>query len=282
MVKRMPHPPASRGLCAALSLAVVKRAALTIILFLLLVSGGAIVNVAVAWGIAGVLPDPSRMPDGWDRHCYWRTQGLTYNASRRSAFGRTIVWIGQAQSGMDDHESLKWNDELPAWSVAHEVRERGIVLEKPQPTYIPPGWPWQTRERNVGVTDRAVGWPLRSMLSRCRTLGAGNGPFRLESGMLLDCRQTPRGWLFRILPLQPLWPGFLVNTMFCAAILWLLIPGPFMLRRLIRIKRGRCPQCGYDLRGAIPGAGAGCPECGWERDGIEPAPVHAPMQSRNQ
>jgi hypothetical protein len=96
--------------------------------------------------------------------------------------------------------------------------------------------------------------------------GLCNGPFRLESGMLLDYRQTPRGWLFRILPLQPLWSGFVVNTLFYTAIVWLLIRGPFVLRRLIRRRRGRCPKCGYDLRGQPPGpAAAACPECGWGR-----------------
>ena len=75
-------------------------------------------------------------------------------------------------------------------------------------------------------------------------------------------------------PLRPILPGFLINMLFWAIILWLLIPGPFVLRRLIRRKRGRCPKCGYDLRGAIPGAGGGCPECGWNRppDPRTPAP----------
>jgi len=68
----------------------------------------------------------------------------------------------------------------------------------------------------------------------------------------------------RSVPLRPIWRGFALNTVFYAIILWLLIPGPFVLRRLIRIKRGRCPKCGYDLRGHLPGAG--CPECGWNRE----------------
>jgi len=67
-----------------------------------------------------------------------------------------------------------------------------------------------------------------------------------------------------LLPVVPLWPGFIVNTLFYALILWLLIPGPFILRRHIRVKRGCCPKCGYDLRGA-PSGGGGCPECGWNR-----------------
>ncbi len=63
----------------------------------------------------------------------------------------------------------------------------------------------------------------------------------------------------RVLPLRPIRPGFAVNTLFYAALLWLVIPGPFALRRLIRRRRGLCPACGYDLR---HGEHEACPECG--------------------
>jgi hypothetical protein len=64
-------------------------------------------------------------------------------------------------------------------------------------------------------------------------------------------------------PYRPLWPGFAINTMFYAAILWLLFAAPFAVRRRRRIKRGLCVACGYDLKG-LPTA-AQCPECGAER-----------------
>ncbi len=64
-----------------------------------------------------------------------------------------------------------------------------------------------------------------------------------------------------VLPLMPIWPGFAVNTIFYGAILWLLILGPFALRRYIRHKHGCCIKCGYDLRGAEHEV---CPECGVE------------------
>ena len=62
-----------------------------------------------------------------------------------------------------------------------------------------------------------------------------------------------------VLPLRPIWLGFAINTIFYAALLWLLTLGPFTARRMIRRKRGRCLKCGYDLRGADHEA---CPECG--------------------
>ena len=35
------------------------------------------------------------------------------------------------------------------------------------------------------------------------------------------------------IPLSPLWPGFAVNTLFYAGVLWMLLAGPFALRRMI-------------------------------------------------
>ena len=73
------------------------------------------------------------------------------------------------------------------------------------------------------------------------------------------------GWpeIRKALPLAPIWPGFAINTVFYAAILWLLTLSPFTARRMIRRKRGHCLKCGYDLRGDYS---AGCPECGWRRE----------------
>jgi hypothetical protein len=65
----------------------------------------------------------------------------------------------------------------------------------------------------------------------------------------------------RLLPLLPLWPGFAINTIFYAAMLWLLWVAPGKIRRFIRIRGHRCPACGYQI---APGGGIGpvCSECG--------------------
>ena len=57
-----------------------------------------------------------------------------------------------------------------------------------------------------------------------------------------------------------MWPGFAINTVFYAVILWLPF-APFQLRRYMRVKRGLCIKCAYDLRHADHSA---CPECGKE------------------
>ena len=59
--------------------------------------------------------------------------------------------------------------------------------------------------------------------------------------------------------LAPIWLGFAVNTLFYAALLWLLWSGSSVTRRLIRKRRGWCLKCGYDLRHAEHDV---CPECG--------------------
>ena len=61
------------------------------------------------------------------------------------------------------------------------------------------------------------------------------------------------------LPASPIWRGFAVNTLFYAVVVWLLIGGPFALRRFIRVRRGLCPKCAYPMRESLV-----CSECGQE------------------
>ena len=86
---------------------------------------------------------------------------------------------------------------------------------------------------------------------------------RITEGILLTPKAAARRadllYTTKALPLRPIWPGFAINTVFYAAILWLLAFGLFAARRVIRRKRGLCLKCGYDLRGAEHEV---CPECG--------------------
>lgn len=65
----------------------------------------------------------------------------------------------------------------------------------------------------------------------------------------------------RALPLRPIWPGLLFNTLFYAT-LWSMPFIPRIARHFRgnhRRKRHRCPTCNYDLR-SLPTKT--CPECG--------------------
>jgi hypothetical protein len=65
------------------------------------------------------------------------------------------------------------------------------------------------------------------------------------------------------LPVNPLWPGFALDTALYAAAWWPLLFTPLSLyrtaRRRFRVSRGMCGACGYNLAGSPGGA---CPECG--------------------
>jgi hypothetical protein len=65
---------------------------------------------------------------------------------------------------------------------------------------------------------------------------------------------------FQLLPLLPIWPGFAINTIFYAAIVWGLFAVPGAVRCRLRRKRGQCAVCGYSLRGTPHNEK--CSECG--------------------
>jgi hypothetical protein len=58
-----------------------------------------------------------------------------------------------------------------------------------------------------------------------------------------------------------MWPGFTINTIFYAALLWVLWILSAKIRRMVHIRRGCCPACGYKI---AYGVGPKCSECGHE------------------
>ena len=62
----------------------------------------------------------------------------------------------------------------------------------------------------------------------------------------------------RPLAILPIWPGLAINTVFYAALLWIVTLGPGTARRFIRDKPGLCIKSGYDLRGGEAKGGREC------------------------
>ena len=101
----------------------------------------------------------------------------------------------------------------------------------------------------------AAGWPLRALSAMDRTVVGRY--FRPRPGIPLVTLVKNRG--LGVLPLRPIWPGLAINTVFYAVVLCLLVSGPFVLRRFIRIRSGLCPKCTYPM-----GESNVCTECGRE------------------
>ena len=211
-----------------------KRRLFKLVVFLLL---GAIVNVAVAWGCAAWSEPPvfDAFLTADLRRQKWETE------ERRPQLKSDQLWIVRAYRSMG------------LW----------VIVIRHQPP-----------ERRLLHVHRA-GWPMPAFEGRA------NNPKRGKAGQIIDAsyfaafplptKKTAPGtaavsdpmiWRSgRVLPVLPIWPGFAINTAFYAVLLWMLWLSPFVVRRVIRHKRGLCIKCGYDLRGAEHEV---CPECGVE------------------
>ncbi len=228
-----------------------KRCLLIVVVFLL---AGLAVNVAVAWGCA-VTADPdtsiteffvAERIEGPEIENFWSVEKGAGIGVQRIAYTRT-----SRQNKME--------------TVVHRDRRPGVSVQDPLacPSWAP--WPPEPRPAiRESVVHLAVGFPLQCLHASnpvvpCR--------FRTTTGARLR-QVAPASWKHAlvppngpfagdVLPCHPIWPGFAVNTLFYAVMLWLLICGALALHRFIRVRRSLCPACAYPR-----GESAVCTECG--------------------
>jgi hypothetical protein len=204
-----------------------KQLLLKLGVFLLL---GAIVNVAVAWGLVFAINEmrvsgPSISYRGieaantpYDPPGRWGATKIKYRFLRDEPLSLSPPELSRADEGTFYFLTVYyWG--LPARSTMSAVVEKQLV---------------QTGSYTLPQMHSAFGWVVGG---------------------------EPAGSFLRpnVLPLRPIWPGFAINTIFYAAMLWLLWLAPGRIRRFIRVKRHRCPACGYEI---AEGVGPRCSECG--------------------
>ncbi len=240
-------PWQSRGLTDGLSFVAVKRRLTQLVACLFL---GAIVNVTVAWGCAvSIVVGPKTSFKEWVPLETERTSTTAWAVQRwrrQGAYRIISSWDGNSSGLPGD---LPYVRPLPAWSLPQQTIKAGDVRYSLMDAR---GWPALAMCSAVAQDYTGVSgedFPETAFVSGLRISG-GDRPF--------TCFRENE-----FLPLRPIWPGFAINTVFYAVILWVLTFGPFAMRRVIRRKYGRCIRCGYDLRGKIS---IGCPECGWRRE----------------
>ena len=157
----------------------------------------------------------------------------------------------------------------PTWTFLHIAKwTRGYPQGDPpfnlQSVEFKPG---------MGSGDVIVaGWPLRFLAAtHSSDVVFSFRPFpNLPSSGWNDAIVLEEGFVgqwqsFRVLPCRVLGTSFFVDTLFYAAIWGGVFFGFASAKRATRgrRRRGRCPRCGYDLRGNLV---AGCSECGWNRE----------------
>jgi hypothetical protein len=214
----------------------VKRWALRIFVFLLL---GAIVNIAVAWGLAA-WGSYRFIPEQF----YSRDQKPRWLCSVDIGIGMTRTSFVPDNGNWGGETSPPDGFTVPYWSRARIPPSTETIEDSTMPWY----------------NEHAYGWPMRSAIGELRN----SKPTR--AWLVIDGVEVLRSnsgspMPFRVIPIRPIWPGFAINTLFYAAILWALFAVPAVLRRKRRIKRGLCAKCAYPL-----GESPVCTECGAARE----------------
>jgi len=222
-----------------------------VILLLLL---GVTTNVLLIARFAYAPPDDLTMPlaNWWT----WRdaAHDRPWSVAVKERFDITYVRADGLTRGFDTGYSGQLANaalppDLPRWSAIHDPALRAPDFDR------------------LLVREYAMGWPLRS----ARYYGVWQHDdvdptkSRQFTHGAFDYRAAVHDQFYGdslVMPLIPIWPGVFVNAFFFAAIWFALVVGLRPLRRALHRRRGRCPMCGYDLRGELD---VGCPECGWNR-----------------
>ena len=123
----------------------------------------------------------------------------------------------------------------------------------------------------VRLIEDARGWPLLALRCSFEDASSGKRTYDVVNGVYLRPHPTEVQQVSGmpappfVLPLRPIWPGFVADLLMYASFWFALWFGLGRARAFVRRRGGRCPSCGYDLRGTS-GGGGGCPECGWRRE----------------
>ena len=196
-----------------------------ILLFLLL---GAIINVAVGWGCLLEFP-----PRWGPMASVDNERDLTPEEVLELLRSCNADVAGSQDEYGKSHSRFGWKTESAAW--------------------LPGGaFTW-----SMLVHKTSAGWPFFATTGCFVWDNPKSGGF---AGHLVTGLPMP-DWLARgfniYFPIGVIWPGFAINTIFYAAMLWFPFAAFGRIRRRRRIKRGLCPACAYPV-----GTSDVCTECG--------------------
>jgi hypothetical protein len=229
-----------------------RRRAITPALVAACVLAGVVLSVGIAWWQATrprtlVVPaSVSAPPSTVVVDAQRRIVGRFYNARPRSV---QFAWT---------EGNGPWNQTKPVpvgIGVCYESELPGWVVRSPALGGPPfPGEQPPARGGYGTVTTTAYGWPRACMRMVTYTAEAPNST-AFRSHVRYAWVWGRNRW--EAVPLLPVWTGLLFNAAAFAVPLLATVVGLRAGRRLLRIRRGSCAACGYDVAGLEQ-----CPECG--------------------
>jgi hypothetical protein len=217
---------------------------------------GAATTVAVAWSLAWLVDGGQTTSPRWQRGFksdvadqiiptppYSPQQDGVHlvQVKRTWRWGTDIVEVWPAWSEDPSYQPYGSPRALvDGTSFAAEMKERFDRLEEPC------AW-W-----------RADGWPLLALSAEARWVSYDAlGVSRVVGGVLVGSENVFPHDGVRILPLQPIWSGLVINTALYTS-LWFALFSLGDIRSGFRRRRGQCVRCGYKLLSVQ----TRCSECG--------------------
>lgn len=209
---------------------------------------GAAVTVLLAW-LAMFFPG--------GRHGYGPPPMQDLGLVKTSDGART--WQLSAGRNAWHHVVTYWHVQVSGMSIM--MRDDDFAARQFDPNELPAHLrPDSVDELHMWAAYREVGWPLPALTASIHwkeQIQNADVVYSVRNGINLgrDGDYRPLA-----LPLRPVWPGFVINLLFWAAV-WLMVTESFHhVRRWRAHRANRCLHCGY-LRTGLP-ADARCPECG--------------------
>ena len=220
--------------------------------------GAVIINVAVAWGSALLVPPwaagvaTARVDGVVEGRQLWSTHALSRPTVQAFVI-TTFIWMGPQEDvplfakGPADDGRPNWLD----FPFASELIASGQATKVVRAAEAR-GWPFPCLWSDLG------GWHWSQELGPQTAIPPRHG---IAAGLPTRylAPQFPRHPL--TFPLRPIWPAFVANCLLYAALLSIIpLARSFLHRSRRRHARGRCVRCGYQL-----GTLTVCPECGFSR-----------------
>lgn len=195
---------------------------------------GIVLNILVAWGVS-VVGLPGRVSVNWD------TIGP--------------AWPRQPPAGWPESPDRWITGDGFGYTIrgAHQNVAELARTRRNDPTVVA-----------CFMTVESYGLPWRSMRTMRLLIQQGRTFLLTENDQsILECGLLVPEWLNRRrvatnrIAFEPIWPGFLLNSVFYGVLTVALILGFVGLRARRRCRCGRCVYCNYNVAGLDL-----CPECG--------------------